>query len=96
MIAYKYPEEKDICFFYAKKMNAMDALAILEKGMVSNSGEATELARFYWAMVAEAIKEKNDGIDHGFGSMEQWMEYICNTIFFYLSNNGYEDEWDSQ
>jgi hypothetical protein len=47
-------------------------------------------------MVEEAIKEKSNGIDHGFGNMEQWLEYICNTFFFYLSNNGYEEEWESQ
>lgn len=96
MIEYKYPKEKEISIFYARKLNAITVISILEKNSVENSSEATALASFYWAMVAEAIAEKNNGIDHGFGDMEQWLEYICNTFFFYLSNNGYEEEWDSQ
>ncbi len=96
MIEYKHPEEKEISNFYAHKLNAISVMSILEKGYVENSIEATDLAKFYWAMVAEAINEKNNGIDHGFGNMEQWLEYICNTFFFYLSNSGYEEEWESQ
>ena len=96
MINYKYPEEKQISLFYAKKLHATTAFSILEAGEVKNSSEATELAKFYWQMAAEAIREKNNKVDHGFGNMEEWMEYICNTFFFYLSNNGYEDEWDAE
>ena len=96
MIEYKFSKEKEISLFYAQKLNALSALAILEKGSVENSSEAIDLAKFYWEMVAEAIKEKANGIDYGFGDMEQWLEYICNSFFFYLSNNGYEAEWDSQ
>jgi hypothetical protein len=96
MIEYKFPKEKEIALFYAYKLHALSAVSIIENGAVKNSSEATALAKFYWAMVAEAIKEKNNDVDHDFGNMEQWLEYICNTFFFYLSNNGYEEEWDSQ
>ena len=96
MIEYKYPEEKIISIFYAKKLRNDAALAILEKNSVNNSNEATIIAKFYWLMVAEVVSEKNNSIDNGFGNMDEWLEYICNTFFFYLSNNGYENEWDAE
>ena len=96
MINFKNPEEKAISLFYAQKLNASLAKAVLEKGEVTSSEEASALARFYWAMVAESVKEKESNIDHGFGDMDMWLEYICNTFFFYLSNNGYENEWEQE
>ncbi len=96
MIKFRQKEEKDISLFYARKLGNEVAASIIESGEVANSSEAVTLARFYWSMVAETVKEKNAGIDHGFGDMDMWLEYICNAFFFYLSNNGYEEEWESQ
>jgi hypothetical protein len=96
MINFKYPEERQISVFYAKKLNADMVLAVLEKGNVANKEEAIALSKFYWDMVDETVRERDSGVDHDFGDMDMWLESICNRFFFYLSNNGYEEEWEEQ
>ena len=96
MIEFSHQEEKQIALFYAQKLGADVAFNIIESEQVRNSQEARALAKFYWDMVNETVKEKDAGIDNGFGDLDMWLEYICNTFFFYLSNNGYEAEWEAE
>lgn len=94
MIDFTYPQELETCLKYAHKLGAKDVIEILERGEVKDSSEATELSKFYWTMVAATVEEEKTGAVYE--DMDMWLEKICNSLFFYLSNNGYEDEWDAQ
>ena len=94
MINFTYPQELDICLKYAHKLGAKDVIEILGRGEVKSSSEAAALSKFYWAMVATTVEEEKTGLI--LDDMDMWLEKICNSLFFYLSNNGYEEEWDAQ
>jgi len=97
MIKYKYPEEREILFHYAEKMENEAALNILRRGMVSNREQALELSQFYWGMLDIAANDQGSGVaileKEG---IEQWMEYIFHSLNGYLVSSGYEEEWDHE
>jgi len=94
MIKYKFPEEKEIALHYARLLNDKEALLILEKNYVENKTEAKALASFYWAMVNKTVEEDHQGIKRNLNDIDMWLEYLCNTFYIYLSNEGYENEWE--
>jgi Neuraminidase (sialidase) len=94
MIKYKTEEEKGIAIHYAELLDDNDALSILEKGSVENSDEARKLAAFYWNMVNKTVEEDKNGIKREFENIDMWLEYLCNAFYIYLSNEGYESEWE--
>lgn len=97
MIEYKYPEELYILIHYAKKMEDMDALKILETGVVTSKDQASILSKFYWSMLDIVANDQGSGMpileQEG---IESWMEYIFHSLNGYLISNGYEDQWDQE
>lgn len=97
MISYRFPEEKEIILHYAKLLKDSITENIINKGEVSNSDEATHLAKFFWLMVDQSVEDIEQGKDAvGHFDLEAWNEYIFETISAYLENNGYSSEWDAQ
>lgn len=94
MIKYKTQEEKDIAVHYAELLADNDALNILKKDRVENSDEARKLSVFYWNMVNKTVEEDKNGIKRECENIDMWLEYLCNTFYIYLSNEGYENEWE--
>lgn len=95
MIAYKYPEEKEILMHYARKLKANDIIEIIDNGYVKNANEAKLLTAFFWQMVDESVKDAEQGLDAaGHRDLQAYDEYIMNTFRSYLINAGYEKEWN--
>ncbi len=96
MIEYKFKEEKDFIFHYAKKLNNKTVEKIIAEDQVCSSGEANELAKFFWEMVDEIVKDKEQhAIVAGQSDLEAWNEYVFESIRSYLINSGYENEWNA-
>ncbi|PKD39910.1 hypothetical protein CWO84_12965 [Methylomonas sp. Kb3] len=94
MIAYKYPEEKEILMHYARKLQANGIIEIIDKGYVKNANEAKLLTAFFWQMVDESVQDAEQGVDAaGHRDLQAYDEYIMNTLRSYLVNAGYEKEW---
>jgi hypothetical protein len=86
MIEYKNDKERDILCSFAAKFNDHDALAILEKGYVTNKEDVKTLAKLYWRMVDEATGE----------NMDYWLERIYTTSHIHMGNSGFDEEWEKQ
>lgn len=96
MIEYKFEEEKEFILHYAKKLGNSTVQKIISDGGVSSSREANELAKFFWEMVDEIVKDKDEkAIVAGQTDLEAWNEYVFESIRSYLLSSGYEKEWDS-
>ena len=96
MIDYRFPEEKEIMLYYAKLLKDSTAENIITKGEVSNSSEAAHLAKFFWLMVDQSVKDIEQGKDAaGHRDLAAWNEYTLQTIRSYLRGNGYESEWEA-
>jgi hypothetical protein len=96
MIEYKFPEEKAFILHYATKLNNPKVKSIITAGQVVNSDEAHALAKFFWEMVDEIVKDIENGSEvAGQRDLEAWNEYVFESIRAYLRNNGYESEWDA-
>lgn len=96
MIEYKFKEEKEFILHYAKKMGNSTVEKVISDGRVFSSDEANELAKFFWEMVDEIVKDKDEKVVvAGQTDLEAWNEYVFESIRSYLLNNGYEDEWNS-
>lgn len=96
MIEYRFPEEKDFLLHYAAKLNDPGAEQILLRGSVHDAREAETLSKFYWAMVDEAVKDLDSGMNvAGQRDLEAWCEYTLSSIRSYLRANGYEAEWEA-
>ena len=95
MIEYKFPEEKEFILHYAKILNKPKIIAIINTGYVNSSKDAFLLAKFFWEMVDEIVKDKESHkVIAGQTDLEAWNEYVFESIRAYLRNNGYEKEWD--
>lgn len=94
MIKYKSEEEKNVAIHYAKLLGNNNALDILNKGYIENANEAKTLSDFYWRMVDKTVEEDKNGVIREYDNIDMWLEYLCNTFYIYLSNEGYENEWD--
>jgi len=94
MINYRHNEEKEIAIYYAQLLGEKQAESIIEKGSVDNSDEARILSAFYWKMVDKTVEEDKSGINKKYKDIDMWLEYLCNSLYIYLSNEGYEKEWD--
>ena len=91
----KYPEDKEFILHYAKKLNQPKVEAIIAAGKVQSSEEASLLSKFFWEMVDEIVKDKDENaVVAGQTDLEGWNEYLFESIRAYLRNNGYEKEWD--
>jgi hypothetical protein len=96
MIPYKFPEEKEILLHYARFLGNVEAEEIIVKDRVDNSAEATHLAKFFWAMVDQSVKDIESGKDVlGQKDLEAWNDYIFQSVRSYLRNNGYDREWEA-
>lgn len=96
MIEYKFKEERDFILHYALKLNNPVVKKIIYDGQVCSASEANELAKFFWEMVDEIVKDKDQRtIVAGQIDLEAWNEYVFETIRSYLINNGYEEEWNA-
>lgn len=95
MITYKFPEEKEYVLHYAKKMNDLPALCILESGCVSSKDEAEYLSQFFWRMVDQSVEDEEQGVPSlHIESNEFWNEKLLYSISGYLERNGYEEVWE--
>jgi len=95
MIAYKYPEEKEILMHYAVKLQAHHIVEIIDHGYVKNASEAKILSEFFWQLVDESVKDAEQGLEAaGHHDLQAYNEYIMNTLRSYLVNAGYEKEWN--
>ncbi len=96
MINYRFPEEKEIMLHYVKLLKDSTTENMINKGGVSNSSEAAHLAKFFWLMVDQSVKDLEQGKDAaGHRDIKAWNEYTLETISSYLENNGYESEWEA-
>jgi hypothetical protein len=96
MIEYKFKEEKDFILHYAEKLSNTTVKKIITEGQVSSSSEANELAKFFWEMVDEIVKDiEEQAVVAGQTDLEAWNEYVFESIRAYLRNNGYENEWNA-
>lgn len=86
MIEYKFVREKELLLEYAASLEDTPVLAILERGMIANAGEARALAKFYWRMVDSSLDD----------DIEPWLERIHNTLFIACGNAGYGNVWDEE
>jgi hypothetical protein len=97
MIEYKFKEEKEFILHYARKLNNVKIEQIISKNQVSSSAEASALAKFFWEMVDEIVKDKaQKAVVAGQTDLDAWNEYVFDSIRAYLRNNGYASEWDAQ
>ena len=94
MIEYKFKEEKDFMLHYAKMLDRPIVIKVIEAGQAVSSEEADALAKFFWDMVDEIVKDKKEGeLVAGQSDLEAWNEYVFESIRAYLRNSGYESEW---
>ena len=97
MIEYKFPEEKEFLLYYAEKSKNHAVLEVLSNGYAKDKTQAVELARFFWWLTDEVVKDIDNGVQVlGLDDLQAWNEYVFETIRSYLRNNGYEKEWDDQ
>lgn len=95
MLTYKYEEELKFAQFYADKFNDKIALSILEAGCVKNSEEARHLSLFFWKMVDAAIEDDKNKTESTWTTSGQFLtEKLLQSIYGYLNNAGYENEWE--
>lgn len=81
MIDYKFPEEREILFHYAKKLQADEVIAIINRGHVENAVEAKQLSAFFWRMVDESVKDAEQGLDvAGCSDLQAHTECIMQTL----------------
>lgn len=62
MVTFKYPEERDIVFYYAGKLANYRSAAIFANEAVIDESAALHISEFFWQMVDSSIartKEKN-------------------------------------
>jgi hypothetical protein len=87
---------KDVCLYYANKLNAKNLMGILaSQDPVRSKEEALELSRFFWKMVDASIEDRDNGIkilDEA--DLQHWMERSMNIFSGYLRSIGYEDQWE--
>lgn len=94
MIEYKYDEEKIVALFLVDVLADNLAKGIIQKGDVANTGEATHLSKFFWAMVN---KSAEGGLELPCeGSAQYWTEKLYNSIGGYLERAGYEAQWNEE
>lgn len=95
MIEYKFAEEKDFLLHYAAKLNRPVVQSVIAAGEAKTSAEAEALAKFFWDMTDEVVKDKKSGeVVAGQSDLEAWNEYVFETVRAYLHNSGYEAEWE--
>lgn len=76
-------------------MNRPVVEMVLNADEAKSSEEAEALAKFFWDMVDEVVKDKKSGeVVAGQSDLEAWNEYVFETIRAYLRNNGYQAEWE--
>ncbi len=95
MIIFKYPEERDIIFYYAGKLADHRAAEIFANEVGIDEAAALHISEFFWKMVDSSIvctKEKNYPWGDG---AEFWNEKILNSLSGYLERFGFIDIWDS-
>ena len=94
-ISYRFDEERDFLFFYAKRLNNRRAYDILNKGYVSDAEEAEILSRFFWQMVDQTVEDDKQDIKWPFSAgSEFWCEKTLNSLSGHLYRAGYEAIWE--
>jgi hypothetical protein len=95
VIEFKYPEERDIMYFFSGKLQDSHAAKIIANELPLNKDAALYLSEFFWRLVdcsieCEACKRYpwSDGA-------EFWNEKILNSVSGYLECGGFIEIWDS-
>ena len=97
MIQYQYPKEKELLLHYAHQSKDEQAIAIINKGTVSSSDEASHLSSFFWRFVDLTIADiDKKSTVLGESSLEEWTEIILQTLRSYVIASGYEKEWETE
>ncbi|HWV15374.1 MAG TPA: hypothetical protein VN030_08065 [Cellvibrio sp.] len=95
MIEYKYQQEKDFIIHYAIKLERPVVEGIINTGEVHSSRQASALARFFWDMTDEIVKDRQHArVVVGQSDLAAWNEYTFESIRAYLLSSGYQREWD--
>lgn len=95
VITYAYPEELEFLLYYADRMGSDLIGDILNRGFVTNSGEAEHLARFFWQMVDLCVEDTRRDVQLPWPeSAEFWNEKTMRSISGYLERAGYESVWE--
>ncbi|GLS26024.1 hypothetical protein [Marinibactrum halimedae] len=85
-----------IALHYANQFNEVEVIEIIKNNRsVDSKKTAIKLAKFYWDMLDASIDdyEKKKEVLGEIG-LQYWMERLLNIISGYLSNSGYEEEWE--
>jgi len=95
MIEFKYPEERDVIYFFAGKLQNSHVAKILANELALDKETVLHLSEFFWKMVDCSIEcTSNDGYPWSDGA-EFWNEKIMSSIRVYLERGGFIDIWDS-
>lgn len=98
MINFRDSEQKRVFIHFAKILNDELALSLaMEEKEVSTKEEASQLTKFYWRMIDEAviIDKNHDSVD-GIVGMQAIMEDLINIVGGYLERIGFEEQWDAE
>lgn len=94
MIDFKYPEERDIVYFFAGKLQDTYAAEILANETPLDEATALYLSEFFWRMVDSSIECESNKNYPWSDRAEFWNEKIIHSISGYLERSGFIDIWD--
>ena len=90
MISYRHPEEKTTLLYYAKLLNDLKSIEIIQGGELTSRDEAIHFAEFFWRMVKQSnIEDEKKG-----ENSEYILEKIIISLMAYFRSAGFEDEWE--
>jgi hypothetical protein len=95
VIEFKYPEERDIVYFFSGKLQDYQAAAILTSEYHLNQDTALYLSEFFWRLVDCSIECKADASYPWRDGAEFWNDKLLNSISEYLEQAGFIDIWNS-
>jgi len=95
MIEFRHPEERDIVFYYAGKLNDCRAAEILANEVIIDEATALHISEFFWRMVDCSI-QCSQGKTYPWGDgAEFWNEKILTSLSGSLEQLGFIGIWDS-
>ena len=97
MLNFKEDEKsKLIALHYAHKLDNVFIESLIKNNhSIKNKSEAVLLAQFYWDMLDQSAKDKDENIvvlnEH---DVHHWIERLFHLIGGYLTSIGFETEWN--
>jgi|SRR5690554_522418 len=96
MLNFNDEKQRLVAEYYKDKIGSKILIEIASNAYeIENKEQALELAAFYWQMLDESAKNKDEGVVVlGEANLQPTMEKLFHVIGGYLVHCGYEAEWN--